>query len=149
MTEPNVLHFRLAVPPNFGNARHGHHMQRHRQGKAYKQLACNAIAVQLQEQTRTRLLVLPWQHVVVTAELWVRARYDDDGAVGLLKHPLDALVQAGVIKDDKQPWCRLGGIPEQHVLTVRRRKSESAGEYHLRKLTTDYRLELKVEAVDG
>jgi hypothetical protein len=51
----------------------------------------------------------------VTATLYVHNRMDDDNAVARLKWPLDALVAAGLLVDDKRPYCELTGIPKQTI----------------------------------
>ena len=51
----------------------------------------------------------------VTATLYVWSTMDDDNAVARLKLVLDLLVGHGLLYNDKRPWCRLSGIPEQVI----------------------------------
>lgn len=145
---PMTMTFRLALPGSVTNARHGHHMARHRAVKTYLALAIPAVKARL--VARRQLGDIPIRNALVTAEVWVAARYDDDGVTGLIKLPLDALVRAGVLVDDKRPHCTLTGIPEQHVMgPIRKRKGETDGDVLRRKMAAEYRVELTVEARNG
>lgn len=139
-----TLKFTLPLPPNQGNAR-GHRMAQHRRGKEYKTAAKATLQAQLRQQGQLPGFASVFMHAVVTAEMWVPDRYDDDNITNLLKHPLDSLKWAGIIHDDKRPWCRLAGIPEQHVIKIRKRQGEPPGDLYRRKMQANYRVELTVE----
>jgi hypothetical protein len=124
-------------------------MAEHRAGKDYKEAAKATILAQLREQMPAVVTTPIFSRAQYTAEFWVAGRYDDDNIVALLKWPQDALKWAGIVRDDKRPWLRLAGVPEQHVVRIVRRKGESDGDLLKRKWTVSYRVELTVEEVNG
>ena len=107
----------LPMPPNRANAR-GHWTRRFRGQKAYRQRALLDIRVQhgpLPDHRDKATATLRGVRHRVTAKLYVWNKMDDDNAVSRLKWPLDALVAAGLLVDDKRPYCELTGIPEQVI----------------------------------
>lgn len=145
-----AMKFTLPLPPNKANTRYAHWAMEHKAAKAYKKKARPAVLVQKQNQICGRGLCRDgaplFTRCQVTAELWVPGAYDDDNITAILKWPLDLLKTEGVIKDDKRPWCRLTGIPEQHVIVVKKRKGDAPGDKLRRQQQANYRLELTVEA---
>lgn len=103
----------LPLPENRANRRGSTHWARVKGDRdTYKQAACVAV---WQQTTATQRGELGVGHVAVTATLYVWQYMDDDNAVARLKWPLDVLKRTGVLHDDKRPWCRLSGIPEQKI----------------------------------
>lgn len=103
----------LPLPENRANRKGSTHWARVKGDRdAYVQAAKVAVWQQAKAGARAALAD---GHVAVTATLYVWARMDDDNAVARLKWPLDVLKKTGVIHDDKRPWCRLTGIPEQVI----------------------------------
>ena len=107
----SALRIVLPVPPNRGNDR-SHWRKVAREKAAYYAAARVRI---LQQTTVAQRAAGPDDHFVVSAALFVWNRFDDDGAVALLKWPIDALGYARVLYQDKRPWCALAGIPNQHI----------------------------------
>lgn len=104
----------LPLPPNRANAR-GHWSKRYKGQKAYRTRALIAIRHQCGPLPPGGGAGISQNARRVTATLYVYNRMDDDNAVARLKWPLDALVAAGLLVDDKRPWCELTGIPEQVI----------------------------------
>ena len=101
----------LQLPANRANARE-HWATTHRRRKAYYEQAYLDLYHQLGPPRQKKNHIDP---AIVTATLYVWSLMDDDGATARLKWPLDALVNFGVLVDDKRPHCRLAGIPEQVI----------------------------------
>ena len=105
---PRTLELVLPLPPNRGNSRM-HWAERHRVQNAYRQRCDIARA-----QARVPLLCVPLQRAELAAVLYVWNRYDPDGAVALLKWPVDWLVSVGYLAGDTHDRL-LWTIPEQHI----------------------------------
>ena len=101
----------LQLPANRANARE-HWRETHKRRRAYKEQAYLDLYHQLGPPRQVKNRIDP---ASITATLYVWSMMDDDNAVARLKWPLDALVNFGVLTDDKQPHCRLGGIPQQVI----------------------------------
>lgn len=103
----------LPMPSNRANRKgSGHWRTVKRDHDAY----LNAAVVRILQQSKSdQRALLASEPVVVTAIFYVWSVMDDDNCVARMKVPLDALKHAGVLKDDKRPWCRLSGIPEQVI----------------------------------
>jgi Holliday junction resolvase RusA-like endonuclease len=112
----------LPLPPNRANAR-GHWAVQRKARKAYCLKALVAIRNQYGPLPIAGGASLSQNARRVTATLYVRNLMDDDNATALLKWVLDTLVHAGLLVDDKQPWCTLTGIPQQ-VLERRKPRVE-------------------------
>lgn len=102
----------LPLPPNRANARE-HWRVTHNKRAAY--YAAAQARVWQQTNAVSRGQFQPDAMVRVTATLYVWGRMDDDNAVARLKWALDLLRLMHIIRDDKRPWCRLSGIPEQRI----------------------------------
>lgn len=107
----------LPLPPNRANARMHWRAEWNKKSEYYA-MAIAHIRQQSRPAARAEMAA---QNVEVSATLYVWNKYDDDGAVSLLKWPLDSLKYAGVIHDDKRPHCALRGIPLQVVDRKRQR----------------------------
>lgn len=99
----------LPLPPNRANARE-HWRVTLRKKSAYYTAATLHILNQTKPSQRHSGLPMK-----VSATLYVWAMMDDDNSVARLKWSLDALKLAGMIRDDKRPWCALSGIPVQVI----------------------------------
>ena len=105
------LHLVLPLPPNRGNDR-SHWRKVQREKAAYYKAAW----VRILQQTRpTDRGAREDQRIRLTAKLYVWNKYDPDGAVALLKWPIDSLRYAHVLFEDKEPHCTLSGIPKQEI----------------------------------
>lgn len=107
----SVIRVVLPLPPNRANDR-SHWRKVHRTRSGYLAAAWTRAIAQTKATERGFRMAPPMK---VTATLYVWAKMDDDNAVARLKWPLDALKHAGLLRDDKRPWCTLTGIPEQTI----------------------------------
>jgi hypothetical protein len=93
----------VPLPPNLANARM-HHMTKHRAMKRYFK--------QLDARQNGGLIppppAQPWPSVVITAEMRLAGRMDDENAkYRCYKWPCDWLKTRGYLVDDKQPYCTM------------------------------------------
>lgn len=108
-----VLRLTLPLPPNMANWRGSKNWRAVAGAKAaYKQAAYVRVLQQTRAVDRAATVA---DRFIVRATLYVWGEMDEDNAVARLKPALDALQAARVLFNDKKPWCRLHGIPEQFV----------------------------------
>lgn len=94
----------LPLPPNRANQTRGQahwewvRKKRYMEGTAKKVGAC----VLARGQVRGSLPLGPTE---IRATFYLHQRMDDDNLTARLKWPLDVLVQAGILVDDRRPHC--------------------------------------------
>jgi hypothetical protein len=108
--DPDVLMFHLPMPPNVANGRmHWRVKLKHRQ-QYERHLDALWFAKKLPRLPRT-----PWTEAEIAVQMRLRSWMDDDNAVARCKWPLDWLVKAGYLVDDKRKHLRWAGFPTQVV----------------------------------
>jgi len=105
-----ALVFHLPMPPNLANSRM-HWRTKHGQRQAYERFLTGL----LRAQQLPAVPALPLERAVVYAALRLGAHMDDDNAVARCKWPLDWLVKAGYLADDRRKVLQWGAFPSQHV----------------------------------
>ena len=105
-----VLQLRLPLPPNLANHLKGMHWATwHRKRKAYYLRA-------LVTERALRGQPQPFREARVEIDLYLPQRMDRDNAMARCKWAIDCLVRAGLVVDDREPYCVLAGLPGQFVV---------------------------------
>ena len=97
----------LPLPPNRANQNRGQahwewvRKKRYMEGTKRRVGACTLAVGQLRGAS------LPLGPTQVSATFYLHQRMDDDNLTARLKWPLDVLVKAGILVDDKRPHCEV------------------------------------------
>jgi hypothetical protein len=116
------------VPPNWANARFGHHMARHKAmaGRDSWKERAHMLAHSARNEAHWPLPVKtdPPARRYLTAAIFKRLPlYDDDGAVSCLKPLIDG-TQGALIVGDSSAWCALVTPPSELQHAVAREDEE-------------------------
>lgn len=102
--------FCVPLPPNVANSRM-HWRTRQRERRAYEGwLDALLLTRQLPPVPR-----IPWARATVRVAMVVGAAMDEDNAVARCKWPLDWIVKAGYLADDRSSNLTWAAFPEQVV----------------------------------
>ena len=104
----------LPLPPNRANQTHGQARWEWARKKQYIEGTVRLVGAKALALIALRGERLPLGPTEVRATFYLRNLMDDDNLKARLKFPLDALVQAGILVDDKRPHCVVPD-PEQHI----------------------------------
>lgn len=105
-----ALVFVLPMPENLANSRM-HWRAKLSKRQRYETLLTNL----LHARHLPGVPVLPFERVTVYAQLRLWSGMDEDNAVARCKWPLDWIVKAGYVEDDRRKHLRWGAFPEQVV----------------------------------
>lgn len=134
---PAHLLFRLPLPPNIANPGRsvgGNWKASHFAKKKYMANAGATIAQQLGN-------IPTLFKADLRATFHVRTPFDQDNLMRLLKWPLDTLTMVGLVRDDREAYCRIIELPTQVAIgRIRRRKTESYQDYLVRRHKRDGKL---------
>ena len=95
----------LPLPPNRANQTYGKARWEWATKKRYIQGTARLAGAKTLALSALRGVVLPLGPTEVRATFYLHNLMDDDNLKARLKFPLDALVQAGILADDKRPHC--------------------------------------------
>ena len=104
----------LPLPPNRANQTQGKARWEWARKKEYIEGTTRLVGAKTLALIALRGKTLPLGPTEVRATFYLRNLMDDDNLKARLKFPLDALVQAGILVDDKRPHCVVPD-PEQHI----------------------------------
>ncbi len=95
----------LPLPPNRANQTQAQARWEWARKKEYIEGTRRLVGARLLALSALRGQALPLGPTEVRATFYLRNLMDDDNLKARLKFPLDALVQAGILVDDKRPHC--------------------------------------------
>jgi len=98
------------MPPNLANSRM-HWRAKHGQRQAYERFLSGL----LYAQQLPAVPALPLPRAVVYAAMRLGHGMDEDNAVARCKWPLDWIVKAGYLEDDRRQVLQWGAFPTQHI----------------------------------
>jgi len=97
----------LPLPPNRANQSRGDAKWEWSKKKKYIEGTRRAVGAKVYARSQLIGVTLPLGPTEIQATLYVHQRMDDDNLTSRLKWPLDTLVAAGILVDDKRPHCIL------------------------------------------
>ncbi len=104
----------LPLPPNRANQSQGQARWEWKTKKLYIEGTSRLVGAKALALIAMGGKTLPLGPTEVRVTFYLRNLMDDDNLKARLKFPLDALVQAGILVDDKRPHCVVPD-PEQHI----------------------------------
>ena len=110
----------LPLPPNRANQSQGKARWEWARKKEYIEGTKRLVGAKVLALSALHGVTLPLGPTEVRATFYLRNLMDDDNLKARLKFPLDALVKAGILVDDKRPHCVVPD-PAQHIDRKRER----------------------------
>lgn len=108
-----MIKITLPLPPNRGNQSRGEAKWEWARKRKYIEGTKRSVGARTLARSQMIGTDLPLGHTVAHFHFYLGNLMDDDNLMSRCKWPLDALVKAGILVDDKRPHCKV--VTEQSV----------------------------------